>query len=89
LKRIFPFKKHKKRQLEGNHLLKMYFLTCFFIELPLLLSLKKNSLIFWLKLIFFVKTTAIALMETASPDVEKQGFFAVVFVNREYSGQQD
>jgi len=27
-------------------------------------------------------------METASPDLEKQGFFAVVFVNREYSGQQ-
>ena len=26
-------------------------------------------------------------METASPDTEKQGFFAVVFVNREYSGQ--
>jgi hypothetical protein len=26
-------------------------------------------------------------METASPDIEKQGFFAVVFVYREYSGQ--
>jgi hypothetical protein len=28
-------------------------------------------------------------MEAASPDLEKQGFFAVVFVNREYSGQQE
>jgi len=25
----------------------------------------------------------------ASPDLEKQGFFAVVFVNREYNGQPD
>jgi hypothetical protein len=25
----------------------------------------------------------LALMEVASPDLEKQGFFAVVFVNRE------
>jgi hypothetical protein len=25
----------------------------------------------------------LALIETASPDLEKQGFFAVVFVNRE------
>jgi hypothetical protein len=28
-------------------------------------------------------------MEAASPDLEKQGFLAVVFVNREYSGQPD
>jgi hypothetical protein len=28
-------------------------------------------------------------MEAASPDLEKQGFFAVVFVHREYSGQQE
>jgi hypothetical protein len=28
-------------------------------------------------------------MGAASPDLEKQGFFAVVFVNREYSVQQD
>jgi hypothetical protein len=28
-------------------------------------------------------------MEATSPDIEKQGFFAVVFVNREYSGQQE
>ncbi|HKO77598.1 MAG TPA: hypothetical protein VJU52_10285 [Flavobacterium sp.] len=28
-------------------------------------------------------------MEAASPDLEKQGFFAVVFVNREKSGQQE
>ena len=28
-------------------------------------------------------------MEMASPYLEKQGFFAVVFVNREYSGQPD
>jgi hypothetical protein len=28
-------------------------------------------------------------MEVASLDMEKQGFFAVVFVNREYSGQQE
>jgi hypothetical protein len=31
----------------------------------------------------------LALIETASPDLEKQGFFAVVFVNREYSGEQE
>jgi hypothetical protein len=28
-------------------------------------------------------------MEMASPDLEKQGFFAVVFVNQEYNGQPD
>jgi hypothetical protein len=28
-------------------------------------------------------------MEAASPDIEKQGFLAVVFVYREYSGQPD
>ncbi|GEC73833.1 hypothetical protein FFL01_33720 [Flavobacterium flevense] len=28
-------------------------------------------------------------MEPASPDLEKQGFLAVVFVNREYSVQPD
>jgi hypothetical protein len=28
-------------------------------------------------------------MEAASPDLEKQGFFAVVFLNREYSVQPD
>jgi hypothetical protein len=28
-------------------------------------------------------------MEMASPDLEKQGFFAVVFVNWEYNGQPD
>jgi hypothetical protein len=28
-------------------------------------------------------------MEAASPDLEKQGFLAVVFVYREYSGQPD
>jgi hypothetical protein len=28
-------------------------------------------------------------MEMASPDLEKQGFFAAVFVNREYNGQPD
>ncbi|WP_345159825.1 hypothetical protein [Flavobacterium ginsengisoli] len=30
----------------------------------------------------------LALMVAASPDLEKQGFLAVVFVYREYSGQQ-
>jgi hypothetical protein len=29
---------------------------------------------------------ALALIEAASPDLEKQGFLTVVFVNREYSG---
>jgi hypothetical protein len=29
---------------------------------------------------------ALALIEATSPDLEKQGFLAVVFVNREYSG---
>jgi hypothetical protein len=28
-------------------------------------------------------TSSLALMEVASPDLEKQGIFAVVFVNRE------
>ena len=28
-------------------------------------------------------------MEMASSDLEKQGFLAVVFVNREYNGQPD
>ena len=28
-------------------------------------------------------------MEAASPDLEKQGFSAVVFIYREYSGQQE
>jgi hypothetical protein len=28
-------------------------------------------------------------MGAASPDLEKQGFLAVVFVYREYSGQQE
>ncbi|WP_369765814.1 hypothetical protein [Flavobacterium sp. WC2429] len=33
---------------------------------------------------------ALALMGAASPDLEKQGFFqAVVFIYREYSGQQE
>ncbi|MFC4393011.1 hypothetical protein [Flavobacterium quisquiliarum] len=35
-----------------------------------------------------MKTDALALMEVASPDLEKQGFLAVVFVYREYSEQQ-
>jgi hypothetical protein len=38
---------------------------------------------------FKLKTDALALMGAASPDLEKQGFLAVVFVNREYSGQQE
>ena len=28
-------------------------------------------------------------MEAASPDIEKQGFFAVVFIYQEYSAQRD
>ncbi|RKS14954.1 hypothetical protein [Flavobacterium sp. 120] len=35
------------------------------------------------------ETESIALMEAASPDLEKQGFSAVVFIYRKYSGQQD
>ncbi|WP_164975066.1 hypothetical protein [Flavobacterium sp. YO12] len=37
----------------------------------------------------YLKPTALALMGTASSDLEKQGFLAVVFVYREYSGQQE
>jgi hypothetical protein len=44
---------------------------------------------FFTKHILKNKTCEIALMGAASPDLEKQGLFAVVFVNREYSGQQD
>lgn len=36
-----------------------------------------------------IKRTSIAPMEAASPDLEKQGFFAVVFIYREYSIQRD
>ncbi|SEP02684.1 hypothetical protein SAMN05444671_4595 [Flavobacterium sp. CF108] len=36
-----------------------------------------------------MKPNALALMGTASPDLEKQSFLAVVFVYREYSGQQE
>ncbi|WP_281866129.1 hypothetical protein [Flavobacterium sp. GSB-24] len=36
-----------------------------------------------------MKPTALTLMGVASPDLEKQGFLAVVFVYREYSGQQE
>ncbi|WP_338840014.1 hypothetical protein [Flavobacterium ginsenosidimutans] len=36
-----------------------------------------------------MKPTALALMGAASPDLEKQGSLAVVFVYREYSGQQE
>ncbi|KAF2342621.1 hypothetical protein [Flavobacterium tistrianum] len=34
-----------------------------------------------------MKPTAPTLMGAASPDLEKHGFLAVVFVYREYSGQ--
>jgi len=37
----------------------------------------------------YLKPTALALMGAASPDLEKQGFLAVVFIYREYSGQQE
>jgi hypothetical protein len=36
-----------------------------------------------------IKRTIVAPMEAASPDLEKQGFFAVVFIYREYSVQRD
>ena len=36
-----------------------------------------------------IKRTHVAPMEAASPDLEKQGFFAVVFIYREYSVQRD
>ncbi|MDP5199602.1 hypothetical protein [Flavobacterium sp. DG2-3] len=36
-----------------------------------------------------MKTGTLALMGAASPDLEKQSFLAVVFVYREYSGQQE
>jgi hypothetical protein len=35
------------------------------------------------------KKLSLAPMEAVSPDLKKQGFLAVVFVNREYSGQRD
>ncbi|WP_262490019.1 hypothetical protein [Flavobacterium frigidimaris] len=35
------------------------------------------------------KTSNLAPMGAVSPDLEKQGFLAVVFVNWEYSGQRD
>ena len=44
----------------------------------------------FLKIINFRFPTALALMGATSPDLEKQGFFqAVVFIYREYSGQQE
>ncbi len=33
--------------------------------------------------------SVLVLMGEASPDLEKQGFLAVVFVYREYNGQQE
>jgi len=33
-----------------------------------------------------MKLLPLALIVAASPDLEKQGFLAVVFVDREYSG---
>jgi len=36
-----------------------------------------------------LKLSLLALIAAASPDLEKQGFLAVVFVYREYSGQQE
>ena len=36
-----------------------------------------------------IKRTIVAPMEAASPGLEKQGFFAVVFIYREYSVQRD
>ncbi|OXA99388.1 hypothetical protein B0A75_11295 [Flavobacterium oncorhynchi] len=42
-----------------------------------------------IKLTVYLKPTALALMGAASPNLEKQGFLAVVFVYREYSGQQE
>ncbi|WP_182649790.1 hypothetical protein [Flavobacterium sp. SOK18b] len=36
-----------------------------------------------------IKRSIVAPMEAASPDIEKQGFFAVVFIYREYSAQRD
>ncbi|CAN1530961.1 hypothetical protein MCETHM1_01391 [Flavobacteriaceae bacterium] len=40
----------------------------------------------WNFLITVFSTKALALIEATSPDLEKQGFLAVVFFNREYSG---
>jgi hypothetical protein len=38
---------------------------------------------FWGLFLKIPNIISLALMEAASPDLEKQGFFAVVFVNRE------
>jgi hypothetical protein len=38
---------------------------------------------------FQLKTGALAMMGAASPDLEKQGLLAVVFVYQEYSGPQE
>jgi len=37
-------------------------------------------------MILLLKLSPLALIVAASPDLEKQGFLAVVFVDREYSG---
>jgi len=37
-------------------------------------------------MILLMKLLPLALIVAASPDLEKQGFLAVVFLNREYSG---
>jgi hypothetical protein len=39
-------------------------------------------------MLFFSLLSALG-MEAVSPDLEKQGFLAVVFVNLEFSGQPD
>jgi len=35
------------------------------------------------------QSSLLAPMVVASPNLEKQGFFAVVFLDREYRGQRD
>jgi hypothetical protein len=48
------------------------------------LKLFKENM-FQLSQMVYMRPTALALMGAASPDLEKQGFLAVVFVYREYS----
>jgi hypothetical protein len=51
---------------------------CWLSNKFVLFGISKNSR-FWL----------LAPIEAVSPDLEKQGFFAVVFVYREYSGKRE
>ncbi|MGZ9677319.1 hypothetical protein [Flavobacterium sp. GNP001] len=53
------------------------------------LDCARNFNVLFADFVMKIKRTIVAPMEAASPDLEKQGFLAVVFIYREYSAQRD